>query len=305
MRKRSLMHIHTVWPVVVALTGCEGSPSVGSATEAVTGATGVENAVLHDTIKWAPDECALIETTMFGRRLIWYKAIGQYGIADGDIVLGDLPSLRSTLGEEGAGVKAVGDRWPSGRIPYNIDANLPNKQRVNDAIANWQSKTGITFVVRTSEADYVTFKNGAGCSSRLGKAGGQQFVTLGPTCTTGNAIHEIGHVVGLWHEQSRADRDENVIIHFEHVEEGFEHNFDTYVQQKADGVDLSLYNYRSIMHYPADAFSKDGQPTIEVKNPGQVFVTIGQRDELSPGDILAVGLLYCRDPGYRCAIMNQ
>lgn len=302
MSRERCCWFNVMFVLVATMIGCGGSPGVGASTSAITSGQGLENAVPHDIIKLEPAEFALIDTTVYGTKLIWYKPAGQYAITDGDIVLGDLASLRRAAGEEGAGVKAVGARWAAGKIPYTIDANLPNKQRVTEAIADWESKTGIRFLARTSESDYVTFKNGAGCSSRLGKAGGQQFVTLGPSCTTGNAIHEIGHLVGLWHEQSRADRDENVIIHYEHVEEGFEHNFETYVQQKADGVDLSLYNYRSIMHYPADAFSKDGQATIEVKDPAHVFVTVGQRDGLSPGDVLAVGTLYCRDPGYRCAI---
>lgn len=300
---RNRVHvIEAMFVLVVALTGCGGGRDANTVAAALTGSGGLENAVGHDFIIGAPAEMALVDTTFYGSQFIWYKAVGQYGITDGDIILGDLPSLRATLGMEGAGVKSVGSRWPIGRIPYTIDPALSDQRRVTDAIAEWEAKTGITFVARSNETDYVTFKNGAGCSSRIGRAGGQQFVTLGSVCSTGNAIHEIGHVVGLWHEQSRADRDDNITIRSEHVEDGFEHNFDTYVQQKADGVDLSLYNFASIMHYPADAFSKDGQPTVELKDPGHVFVTIGQRDGLSLGDVLAVGMLYCRDPGYRCAI---
>jgi predicted Zn-dependent protease len=97
-------------------------------------------------------------------------------------------------------------RWTTCTIPYTIDSTLPTQARVTDAIAHWQQHTNFRFVVRSTEADYVTFRPSSGCSSMVGRQGGQQFVNLGAGCTTGNAIHEIGHVVGLWHEQSREEQ---------------------------------------------------------------------------------------------------
>ena len=53
-----------------------------------------------------------------------------------------------------------------------------------------------------------------GCWSRVGEARGTDTgrSRLGPGCGLGSAIHEIGHTIGLWHEQSRADRDDIVEI---------------------------------------------------------------------------------------------
>ena len=81
--------------------------------------------------------------------------------------------------------------------------------------------------------------------------------------TVGNAIHEIGHTVGLWHEQSRSDRDQFVKINYQNIVPGMEFNFD---QQISDGDDRGHYDYDSIMHYPTWAFSKNNQPTIVAKN---------------------------------------
>ena len=95
--------------------------------------------------------------------------------------------------------------------------------------------------------------------------------------------------MGLWHEQSRSDRGDFVTINFAKVDPDFKHNFDMHIQ---DCVNLSTYDFGSIMHYPMNAFSTDGSDTIAPK-PGVNTdgAVIGQRVALSASDIAGVNKL--------------
>lgn len=176
-------------------------------------------------------------------------------------------------------------RWPDGVIPYTIDPNLPNQQRIDDAVSHWEANTSIQLKPRTNETDYVEFVPSSGCWSYVGRRGGKQQLGLASGCTTGNTIHEIGHAVGLWHEQSREDRNQHVTVNYENIIDGREHNFDQHI---TDGDDVGNYDYGSLMHYPRTAFTKNGLDTITPP----AGVTIGQRTNLSDGDVAAVNEMY-------------
>lgn len=237
---------------------------------------------------------ALIRGDTFGVRAVQYVEIDGMAMFEGDIVLGTVEEVERTSemlrAERAAGfveavmISGAQFQWPNCRIPFTIDPALPNQTRVTDAIAHWETNTNYRFVARTTETDFVTFRPGSGCSAQVGRRTGQQFVNLAPGCTLGNTIHEIGHVVGLWHEQSREDRDSFIAINWSKITPGFEHNFNQHI---TDGDDIGPYDFGSIMHYPLNAFSVDGSNTITpivTVPPGTV---IGQRNGLSPGDIAA------------------
>lgn len=230
---------------------------------------------------------------ILGSRDVVYEEVEGYAVVEGDILIGKLADLN----QKHASIipKVGGGRWPNGVIPFELSETLPllTKLAALEAVALWHQKSNLEFVEVNSKnrelyPDYISFipAKGTTCSSFVGRQKGKQVIQLAPRCNTMNTVHEIGHALGLWHEQSRSDRDAYINIIWENIEEDYRYNFNQHLN---DGQDYGEYDYDSIMHYPADAFSKNGKKTITPLVEG---VEIGQRDHLSEKDIAAANAMY-------------
>ncbi|PAA52700.1 hypothetical protein BOX15_Mlig021604g2, partial [Macrostomum lignano] len=197
-----------------------------------------------------------------------------------------------------SGLLNTANRWPGGVIVYRLDSSLPSSTRdkVRTAMTNVNRETGNCIKFRQASSSdgsrYVLIRPGSGCSATVGYWGRTTYVNLSTRCSVGNIMHEFQHSLGVYHQQSRPDRDSYVSIALENVRSGYEHNFN-----KKSSSQVGTYNVRydfgSQMHYGLTAFSKNGQRTI-VPKPGAVpdGVVIGQRSRMAAGDVAILKAMY-------------
>ncbi|KAJ3603850.1 hypothetical protein NHX12_028591 [Muraenolepis orangiensis] len=188
--------------------------------------------------------------------------------------------------------------WPEGVIPYVISGNFTGSQRAifRQAMRHWEKHTCVTFMERTQEESYIVFTyRPCGCCSYVGRrGGGPQAISIGKNCDKfGIVVHELGHVIGFWHEHTRPDRDEHVSIIRDNIQPGQEYNFLKMEPGEVDSLGEG-YDFDSIMHYARNTFSRGIfldtiLPRYDVNG---VRPPIGQRTRLSKGDIAQARKLY-------------
>ena len=180
--------------------------------------------------------------------------------------------VRETAGgqaQRGGGARpaSIGTAYPSTLWPklsgvatvyYVIDANSAASatSNIQTAISTFNADfPGVIQWVQWNAADgpnYVDIDlDGNDFSGQCEANEGYEAVPMQPMggsagCTISTLLHEMGHVIGLWHEQSRADRDSYITINYGNVIKGSFGNYDVVTDNQQI---LSPYDYASVMQY--------------------------------------------------------
>ncbi len=202
---------------------------------------------------------------------VTYVAKNGKAMFQGDIVLEKVQTIDPQVAPPSFGIDYAQYLWPKVgaqyQIPYVIASGSGDTANLNAAISQFNSTlSNIQFVAYTSQTDYVNFYFNPGdfsgeCEAIVGRAGGEQNVGGSAQCTVATILHEMGHTVGLWHEQSRPDRNTYISVNYNNLIKGSISNFNQiYDNAQTFGT---LFDYASIMEYPAFSFSRNGGPAIE------------------------------------------
>lgn len=162
--------------------------------------------------------------------------------------------------------------WAMVRFVYAPNLTPDRKRIIRSAMRHWESRTNVRFYNATGKPTshptygfkypYVEFVNSNANRSFVGRIGGRQSVELASRQPVSTAIHEIGHAIGLLHEQSRPDRDRFINVNWNNIKSGARHNFS---KRTRNYYSVGALDYNSIMIY--DSFISDPSMVVNASVP--------------------------------------
>ena len=211
--------------------------------------------------------------------------------------------------------------WPNGKVNWYMDAAAPIDQcaeaTFKSAASMIEKYTCLRFQpnVIPSGGNVQSIKltsDGTTCWAYVGMSSQSQVNLGGSGCQVpGIALHELGHAVGLIHQQSRSNRDTYVTVDWDNIKDSAIDNFKKIVSGSTYDTVVSSkpYDYTSIMHYSVCEFSttRSSNPCGRTLDPSDKTAsgTMGQREYLSQTDIDTINQMYGCSATCADGIQNQ
>ncbi|CAD6991890.1 zinc metalloproteinase nas-10 [Ceratitis capitata] len=197
-------------------------------------------------------------------------------------------------------------RWPSNILLYRIstDYNKDEVDNVHAALQVFNESTCLVFKQYDprihGNSKHIYYKKSPNmCGTKVGfnplSPMGPHDIVLNPYCLSERGViqHETLHVLGLYHEQSRPDRNKYVQIEYSNIPQQYWSQFIAYPEMYTTTYNVK-YDYESLMHYSQFAFAKDStKPSMRARNGTMVIERkMGQIVGPSEGDLTKIRLMY-------------
>ncbi|XP_060084362.1 zinc metalloproteinase nas-15-like [Ylistrum balloti] len=236
---------------------------------------------------------------------------GNSILFDGDVIipLDEFAKIRRNVGTrrgKRAAIKDTKKYWPNGIVFVMIGVggfSQRDKQSIAAVFNEISERTCICFRILGKANPYVPhvrITDNLGCASYVGVLRHPdgtfgQILSLALGCRIHRIImHEFLHALGLYHEQSRPDRDYYVEVRRGNIQPQWYYAFHKYGHDVIDSRSIK-YDYLSVMHYGNKFFSKNGGYTlvpIPETNKQKYLNVIGRVPTMSRRDEDIINRMY-------------
>ena len=168
--------------------------------------------------------------------------------------------------DDGTEAAPAGNFWPHGIVPYIFSSNVTaaNQTLMLAAMQQWENIADVNFrPYQTIDylGSWLFIQDSAFNNSFVGPSGPGQIVNILNWNNQVVMVHELGHALGIRHEQSRSDRDSYVTIVWSNIsttacDGDCSHNFA--IDSDTGFWSFSPYDYDSMMHYGSTFFAIAG-----------------------------------------------
>ncbi|OQV13388.1 putative Zinc metalloproteinase nas-14 [Hypsibius exemplaris] len=190
----------------------------------------------------------------------------------------ELPTIDAELPLRLGDEKKAPRTWPNAKVPYKISSAVVDTDKIrliDRVIRDIEDNTCIRFTNRRFEDEYMNIQTDRmACSAQVGVQTGINQLNLADSCWNYPTIaHMVLHVLGLYHENNRADRDDYVEINAENLRGLNARKFEKIPANQFPVLDTP-YDLNSITHFPNKIYgikqSGSRDWTIQAKrNPSQ------------------------------------